>query len=127
MLNKLEVGMYAYSKKDRDYGIGKIINITEFGQDFQGDLIDVKFKHSTHAIPNQEVVASYNIVDLLKVGDYVNGEFVIQVSKEHGWVFTDLTYYNERKCEECHNCFTDKEIKSVATKEQFESMKYEVE
>ena len=36
LMNKLEVGMYAYSKSCRDYGIGKIVSITENGQGLKG-------------------------------------------------------------------------------------------
>ena len=70
---------------------------------------------------------SESIVDLIYVGDYVNGEFVIQVSPEMGWVFTQPTYFDEHRGEERHYCYNSYEIKSIVTKEQFNNVRYEVE
>lgn len=130
---KLEVGMYAYSKKCRDYGIGKIANITENGLGFKGDLIDIQYRHSKHAIENHDVIASFNIIDILEVGDYVNGYKVEEVNNnlnEHKgicnsldtylWVVNDLDEFEEI-------VIFEKDIKSIVTKEQFEQMAYKVE
>lgn len=53
----------------------------------------------------------------LEVGDYVNGSPVIFNSTERGGNIV-LVFGGE--------CFTEDEIKDVITKEQFESVKYEV-
>ena len=64
--------------------------------------------------------SSPNIVDLIEVGDYVNGNKVL-AKEENGllWVFNndkhDTLYMNKQ------------DIKSIVTKEQFESMKYRIE
>ena len=115
---KLEVGMYAYSKKCRDYGIGKIVNITEGGLGFKGDLIDIQYRHSKHAIENHDVIASFNIIDLIEVGDYVNGHKVYSTGLTTGILntinFVDGTF------------IVVEDVKSVVTKEQFEQMSYKV-
>ena len=61
--------------------------------------------------------ASNNIIDLIEVGDYVNGERVINIIKKHK--------YLEVSDEEI--VIDEKDIKSIVTKEAFESMSYKVE
>ena len=118
---KLEVGLRAYSKTCRDYGIGKIVNITENGQGFKGDLIDIQYKYSKHAIENQDVFASHNIIDLIEEGDYVNGLPVTRIciddetNEKYLNMFGSISEYRSE------------DIKSIVTKEQFDSMKYEVD
>lgn len=117
---KLEVGMYAYSKSCRDYGIGKIANITEGGQGFKGDLIDVQYKYSKHAIEDHDVVASFNIIDLIEVGDYVNGLPVFKTIEYNGTYEKYIELYGS--CSDWEN----EDVKTIVTKEQFEQMKYKV-
>ena len=61
---------------------------------------------------------SFNIIDLIEVGDYVNGYKVVEVTE---YTFTTM----EQGGYKVHHkeCVT---IKSIVTKEQFESIKYEV-
>lgn len=74
------------------------------------------------------IKSSPNIIDLIEVGDYVNG---LKVSSVGG------TYYGRKDkaiyCDYCENKETgkwtmiyDDEIKSIVTKEQFSSMEYKV-
>ena len=58
---------------------------------------------------------SSNIIDLVQVGDYVNGEKVLSIDTD------DCKDYNINN--KGWNCF---EIKSIVTKEQFESMEYKI-
>lgn len=59
------------------------------------------------------IKTSYNIIDLIEVGDYVNGFPVIH--KENDILKCGLLVQ-----------FKENEIKSIVTKEQFESMKYKL-
>ena len=60
------------------------------------------------------VKSSPNIINLIEVGDYVNGEKVTD-KFDYLLVFGNADYYkNER------------DIKSIVTKEQFESMEYRI-
>lgn len=56
---------------------------------------------------------SFNIIDLIEIGDYVNGEYV-----------TDT--WNGNRIETHRSNFHEDNIKSIVTKEAFESIKYEV-
>ena len=103
---KLEVGMYVRTDKGQ---IGKITN-------FDGAMARVDTdKFITYKDFNNEITkASHNIIDLIEVGDYVNGFPVIH--KENDILKCGLLVQ-----------FKENEIKSIVTKEQFESIKYSLE
>lgn len=64
------------------------------------------------------IKSSKNIIDLIQVGDYVNGLPVVHNAKNNGGnivIVVNGKAYNEE------------DIKSIVTKEQFEIMAYEVE
>ena len=66
---------------------------------------------------------SNNLIDLIEVGDYVNGYKVL---------FID-SFFNKGKNVKCINneeervCFYEEDIKDIITKEQFNACKYVVE
>lgn len=64
------------------------------------------------------VKASYNIIEILEKGDYVNGHRVEEIDFENEEIFTDSEYY----CGIVEFC----NIKSVITHEQMEQMEYKV-
>ena len=64
------------------------------------------------------IKASHNIMDLIEVGDYVNGEKVLLKNEGYIKVGTGRDYIVVNN---------EKFIKSIVTKEQFESMKYSLE
>ena len=68
------------------------------------------------------VKASYNIIDILEVGDYVNGCYIQEIKslKDNVMVcMLDSDY-------EFVSTITNKELRTIVTKEQFESMSYKV-
>lgn len=70
---------------------------------------------------------SKNIIDLIEVGDYVNGEKVEKITEP-----SLANDYNRRiYCNECEGLYKailcNKDIKTIVTKEQFENMEYKVE
>lgn len=104
-METLSVGMYCYNKTNRKLGIGKII-------DFQSNNnVNIRYKNSIELASIGNVIASFNIIDILKVGDYVNGFPVIH--KENDILKCGLLVQ-----------FKENEIKSIVTKEQFSSMEY---
>lgn len=125
---KLEVGMYAYSKSCRDYGIGKIVDITESGLGFKGDLVDIQYRHSKHAIENNDVIAGFDIIDLIEVGDYVNGHKVTRIGGTYHGRKDRAIYCDYQQNEKTKKWIMiyDDEIKSIVTKEQFEEMSYKI-
>ena len=68
--------------------------------------------------PLDKFKASHNIIDLIEVGDYVNGRKVT-LKTDNDYIEVD---YGEN-IDGYHN----KDIKSIVTKEQFESICYKVE
>ena len=64
----------------------------------------------------QQYKTSFNIIDLIEVGDYVNGYRVT-------YVYPNLIKVDSTDIWEIHS----HDIKSIVTKEQFDSVKYEVE
>lgn len=119
MKDKLEVGHFIRTIK----GIGRIEEITE-------DKTEIYFNCDTGLTISfikkdftQEEMAQYykhsdNIIDLIEVGDYVNGLPVVHNAKNNGGnivIVVNGDAYNEE------------EIKSILTKEQYENNCYKVD
>ena len=79
----------------------------------------------SYCLQEDIVKHSFNLIDLIEVGDYVNGEKTIQISKTYGLLYTNITFYNEDE-ELVHKYYQEKDIDTIVTKEQFKSMEYEV-
>lgn len=73
-----------------------------------------------HIYENDIDKSSPNIIDLIEVGDYVNGGKVYEKEKEYIVVNADFG-----KIFEFVNIY-ENNIKSIVTKEQFKSMEYKV-
>lgn len=77
----------------------------------------------THFYKSDIIKSSPNIIDLIEVGDYVNGERVFGFGK---FIYDDDT---EEICsltlETTISCLPE-DIKSIVTHEQFESMEYKL-
>ena len=106
---KLEVGMYVRTLK----GVVKIEKILDgVIWDTQGHLHFGDF-----------VKASHNIIDLIEVGDYVNGELVTNAND----VYTEDNIYIGKEVIVNHeDLIIEEDIESIVTKEQFEEMQYMV-
>lgn len=115
---KLEVGMYVRTKRD---GIGKIISLNVGVEDDECCFIELS-KRRTGIKEHNILKASHNIIDLIEVGDYVNGIEVTSVRKTvEGNILIGLEdMFGFTKFD------NEYEIKSIVTKEQFESMSYKV-
>ena len=130
---KLEVGDYVRTKE----GIEKITCIEN---NFMGDKKKIfiatdndewrgAYNGHLNGFTNKNniiIKSSKNIIDLIEEGDYVNGNKVIRI---------ETSSYPEDKNVKIIVCCGDddyyvyynEDIKSILTKEQFESMAYEVE
>ena len=121
---KLEVGMYCYDKSNRKLGIGKIIEFRK------NNNAVIEYKSGAVLISIGNIVARHKPIDLVEVGDYVNGYKIEEVNNnlnEHKGICNCLDTYlwcvNELdKFEEIE--IFENDIKSIVTKEQFNSMKY---
>ena len=106
---KLEVGMYVRTK----WGyICKIININDFREPSMKYGVEASYLKDIMFIGDDDISkASHNIIDIVQVGDYVNGYEV--TSKDQFLGFGNHDWY-----------MLDNEIKSIVTKEMFSSMEY---
>ena len=114
---KLEVGMYVRTNRGEIFKFVKIEN----GQYRRTLGSDNETMTTTFKLENV-LKYSYNIIDLIEEGDYVNGLLVVE-------------YDNKNHCFicECGGMFTGEnwiyksgDIKSIVTKEQFENVKYKI-
>lgn len=97
--------------------------IFDVGHDWGDTLSNEEFKNIDKYIEKEP---SYNPIDLIEVGDYVNGlriNSITEVDKNNDVrLVWHLNTYGDDDIS-----FSNEEIKSIVTKEQFESMKYVVE
>ena len=96
------------------YGIRKVKSIAKHDK-YQDDGFYVEDRFIVCGKEaRKEIKSSPNIINLIEVGDYVNGEIVNEIWKNLVLVGQECRPINE------------KYIKSIVTKEQFESMEYKV-
>lgn len=113
---ELNIGDYVRTK---DYGIAKIIDsrITKKGGDIYCTVQTIYTTYITdnnlYLTDGDIIKSSSNIIDLIEVGDYVNGRIVEWVA-DNFVAFGRLDYAYK------------KDIKSIVTKEQFESIEYKI-
>ena len=115
---KLEVGMYVRTK----WGINKINEyVPQSGQLYL--KTDVCHKSNVYK-------ASHNIIDLIEVGDYVNGVRVERIDKDPFIKGQINLWTNEIMSNYWGDIslipIRDKDIKSILTKEQFSQIEYKV-
>ena len=124
---KLEVGMYVRTKD----GISKIENISPNEYDKEHDYIELEnfvfdgLDTQAFFTTDKILKASHNIIDLIEVGDYVNG-YKVSFKGDDYQPFVQCDYPVEKGSTN-HYRFYEKAIYSIVTKEQFESMKYSLE
>ena len=110
----IEVGEYV---RDIDGFIVKVNEIQEYKEE---DDIWYEEKTLKGTWKSMIVKHSKNIIDLIEVGDYVNGEIVIDIG-ERG------LYLGFGEGELYSRTFIDKnEIKEILTKEQYEANSYKI-
>ena len=123
----MKVGDYVRIKNEVGWCcIGQIHNINEFREPSMKVCVDIQANDLVFIGEDIIVKSSPNIIDLIEVGDYVNGSVVVsiyevsetQLRREllcmgDGGFEGEIMVYNEG-------------IKSIVTKEQFESMEYKI-
>lgn len=128
---ELKEGMYVRTKYN-DFcnmvAIRKMDEIDDDGSFWIDDYIIDTYGDEQNKLHEEDIeIASENIVDVIKPGDYVNGYLVTTVSKDaYG---ETIVFVGQRLIEEAgyYRSYYSKDIKTIVTKEQFESIKYEVE
>lgn len=130
---KLEVGTYVRTK----YGqILKVINIRECeveGNEYYFDEIlnrngekeyddNVLYEGELNKIPK----SSFDIIDLVQVGDYVNDLKITLINEPSLGNDYKRVLYAEDRSGYLIESFDNDDIKSIVTREQFEAMSYKV-
>jgi hypothetical protein len=128
---KLEIGKFIRTP----YGIRKIVNITKddgYGKPKVRVIeldrhLNTPYKFDYIFYTDENVIkkckTSYNIIDILEVGDYVNGSKVVEVdfdAEEEKYIRIDKAQDGLK------TILRNNDIKSIVTKEQFENMEYRI-
>lgn len=120
---KLEVGQFVRLKSGY---ICKIININDFREPNMKYGVEANYLKDIMFIGDDDIVkASYNIIDILEVGDYVNGYKVVDIIHNNRKLEPSTMVYCEYGSR--YIGFYNESIKSVITHEQMEQMEYKVE
>ena len=106
----MKVGDYV---RTENYGIKKILDIGEY-VGMKQYLINEK---GNYVIDNSIIKSSSNIIDLIEVGDYVNGVMVTEIK--------DGKPFKEDYNDPYYSYYFD-DIYSIVTKEQFSQMEYRI-
>lgn len=105
----MEIKVNDYVRTDNGY----IVKIDEEKKNLQMlKFLDVEYGNI--------VKHSNNIIDLIEVGDYVNGKEIIKIDKQENSICYGYRYKDEARIWSIYN----EDIKSVLTKEQFSSLEY---
>ena len=128
---KLEVGKFIRTP----YGIRKIVNITKddgYGKPKVRVIeldrhLNTPYKFDYIFYTDENVIkkckTSYDIIDVLEVGDYVNGDKIFNIDDCKGAMRQFYYDYENPNDDVGH---WQEEIKSVITHEQMEQMAYKV-
>lgn len=123
--NDIEVGEYVRTNKGN---IGQVIGIfnghcqAKYHIQFQGKVKVKRQYLSTHTI----IKHSKQLIDLIEVGDIVNGREVKHIAMFEGFPdYPKLIFVDETHLIPDDTCEND-EIKTILTKEQFEANCYRV-
>lgn len=128
---ELKEGMYVRTKYN-DFcnmvAIRKMDEIDDDGSFWIDDYIIDTYGDEQNKLHEEDIeIASENIVDVIKPGDYVNGYLVTTVSKDaYG---ETIVFVGQRLIEEAgyYRSYYSKDIKTIVTKEQFENVAYKIE
>jgi hypothetical protein len=106
----IEVGMYVRTENGKITKVKAIIQIESIS-----GIIYNEYTFENGIICSYGIKkASYNIIDLIEEGDYVNGKLIHFIGKDY------VTYENGKNVK-------NEAIKEILTKEQYNANKYEVE
>lgn len=123
--NKIEVGEYV---RTNDGIIDKVKNNDYYMQQY------IECEKSLH-LKEKIIKHSKNIIDLIEVGDYVNGEKILDIRKIVEDIEAFKTIYSENEIAICvfkdnegefYKYLKKEDIEDIVTKEQFNSVKYEI-
>ena len=119
---ELKPNMYVRFKDKRN--IEYIRKITEIPKDnrYASIYLDQEANYSNGLSPKNIIKVSYNLIDLIEVGDYANGIKVDFTNINNKLSYEDICigFYDG----DGDIILFEKDVKSIVTKEQFEEMQY---
>ena len=119
-MNDIEIGDYVRTKS------GEIGIFVEYRDD--KFFCKIKIKNTYYTPPISTITKhSKNIIDLIEVGDFVNGREVKHIAMFEGFPnYPKLIFVDEKRLIPDDTCEND-EIKTILTKEQYSQNCYTVE
>ena len=125
-METLKPNMYVRTKNHNGFagGVGKIEKIQDDKtHKTKWITLDRSLDGISFIVNISEITkASHNIIDLIEAGDYVNGYYVTTGNQGVGSIYiAEIDGLGLKKK------LYENDIKTIVTKEQFESMQYEVE
>lgn len=122
-MNKLEVGMWVRNCYGRIAKIDYIEDNVAYCDNwlYQQYEDHITFINTDSEDELNEIInASYNLLALIEVGDIINKKEVVKIIHFEGDTFYRIQLFGGKAI------MNSKDIKSIVTKEQFESMSYKV-
>lgn len=124
-VTKIEVGEYGRTNKGKIFIFAWLENSD--GKRYtnkvllgNGKIFENKFYYFDDG---EEIVKhSKNIIDLIEVGDYVNGVYIDELPRNPDYKIL----WHTSKYGDDDQAFEEKDIKSIVTHEQFSSIEYKV-
>ena len=127
MKDEIEIGEYV---KFKDGSIDSIKDIVNTHSDRKLIAFEKRNSYlSDLGLKKQIVKHSKNIIDIIEVGDYVNGHLVkaVYLDGVKKYIKLDNSYSVENNFKGIRTYTKDiKDIKSIVTKEKFEIVRYDV-
>lgn len=120
-MEEIKVGEYA--RLDRNQGINKIIDIEDdvyyLDTEIADDWGETTWSIYKEKLDEEIIKHSPNIIDLIEVGDYVNGHLVYSILIDN-----DFKGVQVESDHLLYHTIEEKDIDSIVTHEQFNSIKY---
>lgn len=116
----INVGDYVRTEYGIARYIGDLVTSETNYRTIDKNIVYENIEGWENVVTNDEIIkSSPNIIDLIEVGDYVNG---IQINERIGDSVWHFSAYGDED-----ECFENKDIKTIVTHEQIEAMEYKIE
>ena len=125
----MKVGDYVRFKTlSREIKIGKVIEIIEPDKESMKKYCVYDLDNNEATVDDYVIKSSPNIIDLIEVGDYVNGSRVEEIEEynEEKYLYLEEMEYSNANQDYINVYCKQEYIKSIVTHEQFSQMEYRI-
>ena len=125
--DKIEVGEYIRTKTGNITKVCKIKDTVVWTDEF----MDIHCRYNEGVLEKTDILKhSKNIIDLIEEGDYVNGEEITYINEDR-FIKGQINLWTDMELRDVFGDYerlkyTDKDIKTIVTKEQFKETEYRV-